>query len=273
MSNKTIIILVSVVGVLAAGIFGYFRMSNQPVEVVQVMPPSQNVAFAPDIELVPQFELPERTVQERAIQNKFIALRNQIGNDDIVGHIRIDGTTIDYPVVQGDDNSFYLYRDINRNMNVAGSIFLDYENDLLRYDRNTIIYGHNMNRNHKFHAIRFFYDRDFLERHRFITFDTIYGNQTFEIFAFYDTHISFDYIRVHFANDDDFMRLVNEMKRRCIHNLGVEVGPNDRILTLSTCTNVHMDTRLVINAKLVSYTPYIPVTNNSDIQELRSMLD
>ena len=64
-------------------------------------------------------------------------------NSDYQFWINVEGTNIDYPVVQGSDNDFYLNHDFNKNYLPAGSIFLDYRNDF-ETDYNTVIYGHHM---------------------------------------------------------------------------------------------------------------------------------
>lgn len=210
-----------------------------------------------DFNLTPEFdESPEVSDNTKIVQKKFTKLIENVGNKDIVGHLKIDGTTIDYPVLQKEDNDYYLERDINGNYDMAGSIFLDYENNVSLDDKNTVIYGHNMNKDYMFHSLRYYQDPGFFEKHRYITFDTLYGNQTYEVFAFYKTDIDFNYINVSFESDDHFNELIEEMKNRSFYETNVEVKSTDKILTLSTCSNQESDTRFVVNAKLVDYTPY-----------------
>jgi len=173
-------------------------------------------------------------------------------NSNIVGHLRVGGTTINYDVVQGEDNRFYLYHDINGNPSNAGWIFLDYEVDIRRQDQNMVIYGHNMNRNHMFHGLRNFRSYDFLRANPTITFNTLYGNYEWEIFAFYVAHISFPYTIINFPNDATFRHMIQQFKESSMHDTGVTVLPSDRILTLSTCTNVHQDERYVLQARLIN---------------------
>jgi len=209
------------------------------------------------------FEIPKNDFGQSVIQEKFVKMRqDHNNNNDIVGYLKVGNTTIDYPVVQSSDNKYYLERDIDGRHDSAGSIYLDYENDVQRQDRNTVIYGHNMNRDYMFHSIRYFRDQAFFNENRFITFDTLYGNQTWEVFAFYKTDTKFKYIRVFFEDDDDFMNMVNEMKARSMYDTGVELTPNDRILTLSTCSNQETDTRLVVNARLVESSVYADIAPN-----------
>ena len=194
---------------------------------------------------------PEETAQGWVVNPYIVALREQYENDEIVGYIYIEGTDIRYVVTQHTDNVFYLYHDIHRRPDRAGWVFLDYENDLTREDPNTIIYGHNMRQNIRFHGIRHFQNRDFFDTHRYITFNTAYGEYRWEIFSFYRTHIDFFYIQVHFNSDEEFYELLAEMAARSMHPSDVIVGPGDRVLTLSTCTNNDRDERFVVNARLI----------------------
>ncbi|MCL2409803.1 MAG: class B sortase [Oscillospiraceae bacterium] len=193
----------------------------------------------------------DELIQERIISPHIAALRERYENDEIVGYLYIEGTDIRYPVAQHTDNSFYLYHNIYKRSDSAGWVFLDYENDITREDPNTIIYGHNMRQNIRFHGIRHFQDRDFFDTHRYITFNTAYGESRWEIFSFYRTNIDFFYIQVHFDSDGDFYELLAEMAARSMHESGIEVGKGDRVLTLSTCTNNARDERFVVNARLI----------------------
>jgi sortase B len=181
----------------------------------------------------------------------FAQIRQEYDNDDIVGYLKIDGTSIDYLVTQSSDNSHYLDKDIYQNYSVAGWVFMDYENDILRDDFNTIIYGHNMRKDIMFHALRYYKSKEFFESHRFITFNTAYEEMTWEVFSFYRASIQFPYVQVLFSSEDEFMELAYDMKSRSAYDTGVEIGPGDRILTLSTCSMETEDTRYVVNAKLV----------------------
>jgi len=196
----------------------------------------------------PEPEIPE----ERIMLDKIKNLREAFSNDDIVGYLKIEGTNIDYAVVQSTDNEFYLHRDLNLKNNAAGSIFMDYENNPHEIDRNIVIYGHNMRNGTKFHNLRHYRDRQFYENNRYISFTTLYEETTWEIFAIYETTIDFHYIQVIFRSDDEFISLISQMKAKSLINTGIEVGPNDRVLTLSTCRGTHDDDRFVVSAKLIT---------------------
>ena len=86
-------------------------------------------------------------------------------NEDIVAWIQIPGIGVDYPVVQGEDNEYYLHHTFRKEANKAGSIFLDYRNRADFTEQRVIIYGHNMKDGSMFHVLRKFQDIDFYREH------------------------------------------------------------------------------------------------------------
>ena len=182
----------------------------------------------------------------------FDAIRAAFGNDDIMAHLLIEGTTIDYLVVQGRDNEFYLNHDIWRNPTAAGWIFLDYEANIEGRDQNWVIYGHNMQRDHKFHSLRRYRNYGFLQDHAIIILTTPMGVYYWEVFSFYSTNIEFGYNSANFGNRDAWENMLEQFVQMSIHYTGVSVTADDRILTLSTCTNVDLDERFVLHARLIN---------------------
>ncbi|MDR1913920.1 MAG: class B sortase, partial [Clostridiales bacterium] len=144
------------------------------------------------------------TPTPKVIQPEFQQLRAEYNNNDIVGYLKIDGTSIDYPITHFKDNEYYLTVDINKNPSDAGWLYMDYENSVERQDLNTIIYGHNMRQDIMFHSLRFFQDEAYFKEHRYITFNTLYENNVWEIFSFYSTTVDFRYIQVFFESREDF---------------------------------------------------------------------
>jgi SrtB family sortase len=155
------------------------------------------------------------------IRPEFLELRQYFENDDIVGHLVIPGTGIDYLVVQADDNYFYLERDINGRSSSAGWIFLDYDVNLLGADQNTVIYGHNMNANVKFHSLRNFASYDFFRQHPIIIFNTLYKDTQWEIFSFYEAHISFPYTLINYDNISQWQVMLERFVESSLYNTGV----------------------------------------------------
>lgn len=172
-------------------------------------------------------------------------------NDEVVGWLRIADTPVDYPVVQTDDNEYYLTHDVKKEENITGSIFMDYRNNIKGYNRNTILYSHSMKNGTMFGAVLRYESRWNFENKPIIEFDTLYGDEEWEIFSAYKTDTSFDYIRTDFDSDEDFQAYLDGVKAKSLHESDVEVTARDRILTLSTCYHGLKDGRFVIHAKLV----------------------
>ena len=183
---------------------------------------------------------------------EILSLRKQYGNNDIIGVLKIEGTTVDYPVTQAADNDFYLTRDIYKKKSPSGWVFLDCENYLYPLDKNTVIYGHNMKERIMFHDLRLFADYAFFEKHRTLLFKTLYADTEWEIFAFFKTDVSLNYLEV-MPNEEDFTALIEEIKKLAEYDAGVTVSASDNILCLSTCTGVkgEEDMRSVLAARLV----------------------
>lgn len=178
-------------------------------------------------------------------------LRKHHRNDDIVGYINVHGTSISYPIVQDEHNSFYLDHNIQGRTDKAGWIFLDHQNSLHQNEKNTIIYGHNMANGKRFGDIRHFGDINFFNKNRYISLYTDYGIYTWEIFAFYISDTNFNYIQVVFPKDT-FAKFLNEIKRRNKHCMGINISCDDRIITLSTCAaKGDTNLRYVLHAKLI----------------------
>lgn len=195
-------------------------------------------------------ELTENTQKKN--RQDFLDLMEMYSNDEIVGYLKIEGTTIDYPVVQHTDNEFYLEKNIYKEPDVSGWVFLDYENSIVNFDKNTIIYGHNMKQDIMFHALRNYRSEDFFNEHRYIVFNTLYEDTVWEVFSFMKTHVSLNYLQVQ-PNDKEYKKLLSDIKSQSMYDTGVDVNITDKILNLSTCSVDPAESmyRYVLSAKLV----------------------
>jgi sortase B len=197
-------------------------------------------------------ELNENTNDPQNIRPGFDTLLKE--NEDLVGWITMEGTQIDYPILQAEDNIEYLTRNFYKDENRAGSIFMDYRNDIESTGQNTILYGHRMKDGSMFEQLSKYQDEDFFKNHPTFQFDTLYESYEAEIFAVYATTTDFNYIQTDFANDDDYEQLLAKIEQESIYDTDVEVKASDQIITLSTCDYVldENEGRLVVQAKLVS---------------------
>lgn len=174
-------------------------------------------------------------------------------NADTIGWIKMLDCNIDYPVVQTDNNDYYLSHDFNRVETRAGWIFGDYRCDFNRFSFNTIIYGHARYDYSMFGGLTYtvgeWWYKD-LKNH-FIWLNTEYDKTVWQIFSIYEVDPEkFYYWKTDFSGTEDYISFLQEIKaKNQIPTLKYDVTPNDKILTLSTCRG--SKNRLVVHAKLV----------------------
>ena len=165
----------------------------------------------------------------------------------IIAWIKVDGTEIDYPIVKGSDNEYYLNHNYKNDYNVFGAIFMDYRNEENFSDQNTIIYGHNNDRGGNFKALHKFEEDGFFEKNKFIEIFSEVGYKKYQIFAVYKAG-PYDEFRSPKYSEEDGEKLLTYIKERNILKTEVPSEFKD-ILTLQTCSP--KDTRLVVQGKLV----------------------
>ena len=178
-------------------------------------------------------------------------------NSGFVGWITIDGTSINYPVMQTKDApDFYLKHGFDKSYSDYGVPYVQEDCDVLTSD-NLVIYGHNMKNGTMFSDLEKYADESFLSEHRYIHFDTLRDYGTYEIFAVFRTTVysdnGFKYYNFVDAEDtEDFNGYVEKCKELSLYDTGVSAVYGDKLLTLSTCEYTRTNGRFVIVAKLVN---------------------
>ncbi len=180
---------------------------------------------------------------------------------DMVGWITVPGTIIDYPVVQGYDNDYFLTHDYKGDENRNGAIYLDFR---VRFDygnisRNVVIHGHHMKSGVMFANLVKYDDPDFFRQNPIVRFDSMYEDSLWVIFAIMkidayggeDGMPTFDFMQCDFADDGEFMEYVGEIRARSIYDTFdiVDVSESDSIITMSTCSYEYDDFRTVLVAR------------------------
>ena len=179
----------------------------------------------------------------------FSALRET--NEDVRGWIHIPDTKLSYPLMQGEDNDYYLNFTWQKYRNPVGSIFLDYRSSPDLSDFHTIIYGHRMNDESMFGQLWKYRDAAYLEEHPRIYIANDENSYIYEIFALYEAYSMSTY-RLDFENDEDRRQFIDYCISRSETDIGIIPGEDDHIITLSTCTGRGHDTRWVIHAVRVN---------------------
>lgn len=174
-------------------------------------------------------------------------------NRDTAGWIQINGTNINYPYVQTNNNSYYLTHDFEKNYNSAGWVFLDYRNKADFSDKNTIIYAHGRYDKTMFGTLRNALTNGWLDNINNYVFkvSTPQENSLWQVFSIYHIPTTNDYLRIDFSDDNDYTKFLNMLKDRSSHNFNTSLSSKDKIITLSTCYNENE--RVVLHAKLIKY--------------------
>ena len=179
-------------------------------------------------------------------------------NNDLIGWIKIDDTYIDYPVVQGNDNSFYLSHNFKGASDGNGCIFADMNCSIFPRSKNVILYGHHMKSGKMFAQIEKYDNYEFYAKHRSFRFDTILEQAEYEIaFVFRDyVHASDDtgfkyYEFVDVTSETEFNSYMKELKDKSLYDTGIIPTFDDELLTLSTCDYVRADGRFVVMARKI----------------------
>jgi len=185
---------------------------------------------------------------ERLPEVDFAALRAI--NRDIVAWLILEGTPINYPVVQGADNVFYLDHKFDGTHSGVGTLFVDSLNTPGFADQNTIIYGHNMRDGNMFATLLDYQCQEFFQAHPEMLLLTPQGNYLLRLLAGYTVDVMAGSWRISFDDGADFESWVSQARRRSDFTSDVEINPTDRLVTLSTCSYAFEDARYVVIGKL-----------------------
>lgn len=196
-----------------------------------------------------EFESPDVLAEYSALYNE---------NSDTIGWLKIEGTGIDNVVMFApDDIEKYLHADFYGNYSYRGCLYVDEYCDIFRSD-NIIIYGHNMKDGSMFGALMGYLDKGFYEKHKYISFDTIYEKQTYEVVAAIKTSIpAEDYEGFRYyeytgcANYEMFNEYVKFIEENRLYETGTGLKEGDSILTLSTCAYHTDDGRFIVVARKI----------------------
>lgn len=199
------------------------------------------------------------TASRLSVLPEYVSLYAQ--NPDLAGWLSIEGTDINYPVMQSNEENgqYYLNRSFFGENDKNGSLFLDWRNDLIGGNTNMIIYGHNMRSGAMFGDLKNYLNDDYMNAHKFINFDTIYEKGVYEVIGAglsqvsYDDEYTFRYYNFLNAADEDEMAAfrANMVQLLSTDRGEFDVTYGDRLLTLSTCNSYTEEGRMFVVAKRV----------------------
>lgn len=218
---------------------------NVDVEEVQ---DTENTEIIEPVEEVPEENPYWDYINMNMINVNFSDLKRT--NPDVVGWLKVNGTNINYPFVQGSDNKYYLTHSFNKSYNAAGWVFLDYRNNSTN-NKNTIIYAHGRTDKTMFGTLRKVLNNGWLNNtnNYVVKISTKTENSLWQVFSVYHIPTTSDYLQTDFSDDALYQNFLDMIKNRSSHNFNTNVTSTDNILTLSTCYN--NSDKMVVHAKLI----------------------
>jgi len=199
----------------------------------------------------------EPVQEEQEILGKFKNLYAQ--NSDLTGWLAIEGTDIDYPVMQCEDDAYYLSHSFFREEDKYGCLYVRGIADVNTPGTNIIIYGHNMRDGSMFGNLDEFESEAFCREHTRITFDTLYEERIYEVMAVFRSQVYgkeqdqvFQYYQFYQADtEEQFLYFYENVMKMALYDTGVTAEFGDTFLTLSTCSGHVENGRFVVVAKRV----------------------
>ena len=174
-------------------------------------------------------------------------------NEETIAWIRFDKPEkISYPVVQTTDNSTYLTKGFNGQQNSAGTLFADMVNANDFSDKNTFIYGHNMKNGAMFGRLREYKSEKFCKKNPYFYIYTADGKvRTYQVFSVEIVENNSESFQVYFSDENPFVEYVKMIRENSLYQTDAEVGEEDLIVSLSTCTNVKVTERMIVHGVLI----------------------
>lgn len=177
-------------------------------------------------------------------------------NPDMVGWIKVEGTNINYPVMQTpNEPNFYLKHNFEKEYSDLGTPYVQEDCDIAVSD-NLVIYGHHIKGQKMFGALEEYKSQSFYEEHKSVQFDTLTQHNEYEVIAVFKTvayssegYRYYDFVNA--ENEDEFNAYVGKCKELALYDTGVTAEYGDRLITLSTCEYSAQNGRLVVVAKKV----------------------
>ena len=247
---------IAILGLVVAGSVGYlafyfFLYGKNDAEYKELASLKQETTAKNEVSIT-------YTEQEDAppVLKKYETLYQK--NKKLVGWIKIEGTNIDYPVMQTSNNDYYLEHNYNQEYDKNGSIFLDCNCTPAFPNDNMIIYGHNMKSGKMFGSLANYAKESFYKEHPSIQFDTIYEEGTYDIMYVFrskiysEEEIVFKYYQfIDATSENEFYSNMEEMEKLSLYDTGITAKYGDKLITLSTCNNSETNGRFVVVAKKV----------------------
>lgn len=172
-------------------------------------------------------------------------------NPDTIAWIYFENTDINYPVVQGEDNEFYLHHDFYKEESSSGCIFMDTQSAPDFLSDNSFLYGHNMKDKSMFARLNQFADESFYQENKTFTVYTPTQTRQYEIYSCYPAELGLDSFDCQFEQKEDYAAWQKTVTERSLYDTGVSPDPSEPTVTLMTCTPKGRNYRFLVHARLM----------------------
>ena len=255
--KKAVITLVTLILILSTVLFIEVKMTEylenkSQKEISKIL----DTIDIPEIDIDPNVsaEVTERMLKIKELQKQ---------NLEIVGWLEIDGTNINYPVLQGKDNDYYLKHNYKYEYISTGSIFLDKDYDWIKPSENLLIYGHRNRVGLMFDELIKYKDESFYKKHNKIRFTTATEDAEYEVMSAFKSRVYYQdeknvfryYKFVNAEDENAYNKFVSNAKDASLYDTGVNAIYGDQLMTLSTCDNEVENGRFAVVA--------VKITNNT----------
>lgn len=231
-----VLLILTSVGILGFEYWEYSQFKEQKEELVEIsntfVPPVTNTD--PNRDYFAEFN------------QQFLAI-----NKDYAGWISIADTEIDYPMVRGNNNGYYLTHNFYKERSKYGAIFMDYRNAKDYSDKHIMVYGHAMKNQAMFGFLDKYKKSSYLPGKEIIEIRTLEGIRRYEIFSVYVAEATVSGMKVP-ANNESLTEMIKLYKGRSMYKIDVDMSDVTQILTLVSCDYSIDDGRIIIHARLIN---------------------
>ncbi len=232
------------------------KKQSQLLDNIQI---DENIVYEENYNIIEELqEIPSIEIVKTERMLKLEELQKE--NPDIIAWIEIEGTNINYPVLQGEDNDFYMNHNYKKQSISSGSIFLDKDYSWNHTSSNMLIYGHNMKNGTMFRDLLKYKNKSYYDKHPIIKFTTNTYDCNFEIISAFqskvykktDKDVFKYYFYTNISTEEEFNEYAQNVKKASLYDTGKDAVFGDMLITLSTCAYHTNNGRFVVVGKKVS---------------------
>lgn len=172
-------------------------------------------------------------------------------NSDTIAWIYFENTDINYPVVQGEDDDFYLHHDFYREESSSGCIFMDTQATPDFLSDNSFLYGHNMKNKSMFARLNQYAEESFYQENKTFLIYTPTETRRYEIYSCYPAKLDWDSFTYQFETKEDYAAWLKKVKERSLYDTGVIPDSSQPTVTLMTCTPKGSNYRFLVHGRLM----------------------